>query len=429
MEQKEIIPHLFKTEYRKIIAVLCKSFGINHLEIAEDIVNDTFLLATETWGQKGVPEHPKAWLYAVAKNKTKDHLKRHQLFAEKISIEVNHFSQKFHEIELDLSDQNIKDSQLLMIFAICDPIIPSESQVGLALRILCGFGIEEIAEAFVSNKETINKRLFRAKEKLRKANTKFDMIDSVELTKRIEPVLTTIYLLFNEGYYSSTQNVPLRKDLCFEAMRLTYLLLENKKTNLPKVNALMALMCFHASRFEARMDHNGNLILYDNQNKMAWDSELIAKGEFYLNHSAKGNVLTKYHLESAIAFWHSRKDETTEKWEKILQLYNQILQIDYSAIAALNRTYALSKANGKQAAIKEALKINLKENHLYHILLARLYKDLNPDKRIYHLQTALSLAKTKNDKEFILKNPRSFIILTTVYQVVMFLILKKNQFP
>ena len=143
-------------------------------------------------------------------------------------------------------------------------------------------------------------------------------------------------------------------------MRLLYLLIQNKKTNLPRSNALLSLMCFHSSRFDSRLNDNGEYLLYFDQNKHNWNKGLIAKGEFYLDQSAKGNEISKYHLEARIAFWHSRENDTMKKWENILQLYNQLLQIQYSPIIALNRTYALSKTDGKEIAIKEALKIDLK---------------------------------------------------------------------
>ena len=176
MNEAVLIPQLFKTEYRKIISVLCKFFGpaLSGIEIAEDITNDTFLLASETWGLRGIPENPTAWLYTVAKNKTKDYLKRHKTFSEKIAPDFTLNQNQSEEFEIDLSPKNITDSQLQMIFAICNPIIPVEAQIGLALRILCSFGIDEIAQAFLTNKETINKRLFRAKEKLRTENVKIE---------------------------------------------------------------------------------------------------------------------------------------------------------------------------------------------------------------------------------------------------------------
>ncbi len=402
--QKELIPHLFKTEYRKIISVLCKLFGIVHIEIAEDITNDTFLLATETWGLKGVPQNPTAWLYTVAKNKTKDYFKRNKIFIDKIAVEIKNSQSNSDELEIDLSNKNINDSQLQMMFAICNPLISKETQIGLALRILCGFGIDEIAGAFLTNKEVINKRLYRGKEKLRLANIKIELPNEKEIEKRLASVLSTIYLLFNEGYYVSYQNLIIKKELCLEAMRLNYLLLKNIKTNTPKVNALMSLMCFHSSRFNARTDEKGGLILYNNQNKDNWDKELIDKGKYYLNLSSKGNEISKYHLEAAIAFWHSQNIDATIKWENILQLYNQLLQIEYSPIAALNRTYALSIVYNKTLAIKEALKIELKNNHLYHCLLAELYNDIDSKKVIYHLEKALKIAKNKNEKKMISNN-------------------------
>jgi RNA polymerase sigma factor (sigma-70 family) len=400
----ELIPHLFRTEYSKITAVLAKLFGFEHIEIAEDIASDTFLLAAETWGMKGLPENPVAWLYVVAKNKAKDHLKRNAIFSEKITAGLQQSSTEIHEIEIDLSAKNIVDSQLQMMFAICHPSISAEAQIGLSLRILCGFGIEEIADAFLTNKETINKRLFRAKEKLREEHVKIEFPRASEIAERLETVLTTLYLLFNEGYYSASQNDTLRKDLCLEAMRLNYLLIENPGTNIPTVNALLSLMCFHASRFEARVNQNNDLVLYEDQDSSLWNEELIARGKFFLNEAAKGNKLSKYHAEAAIAYWHTRKEDTQEKWESILQLYNKLLLIEYSPIAALNRTYALSKASGKEAAIIEAEKLKLTTSHLYYLLLGDLYTGIDNEQAIEHLKTALRLAKSKTDKAGISKS-------------------------
>ena len=209
-------------------AVLCRLFGIEHITIAEDIVSDTFLLAAETWGLKGIPENPAAWLYTVAKNKAKDFLRRNETYNEKVSPAILQAANVKNEFEIDLSNTNIVDSQLQMMFTICNPGIPPESQVGLALRILCGFSIDEIADAFLTKKETINKRLYRAKEKLKQLKVKIEMPNEQEIGSRIDNVLTTLYLLFNEGYFSAGRNSMIRKDLCLEAMRLAYMLIENK---------------------------------------------------------------------------------------------------------------------------------------------------------------------------------------------------------
>ena len=409
MKQEELIPHLFRTEYRKIVSVLCKRFGFGQIETAEDIAADTFLTAAQTWAYKGIPENPVAWLYFVAKNKAKNHLQRDLVFESKVADELKRSSPEIYETEIDLSPQNINDSQLQMMFTICHPSIPPEAQIGLSLRILCGFGIEEIADAFLSNKETINKRLFRAKEKLREGNVKIEFPDVSEIDERLAPVLTTIYLLFNEGYYSVSQNNIIRKDLCYEAMRLSTMLVENKLTGKPEVNALLALMCLQASRFDARIDKNGELVLYDDQDTSLWDPELISKGAYYLNCAASGNRISKYHIQATIAYWNTQKADTKEKWETILQLYNQLLQVEYSPVAALNQVYALSKTAGKEAAIVEAEKLNLVTNHFYYALLGELYTDIDNEMARKHFQAALSLARTQPNKQAIQKKIDSLV--------------------
>jgi RNA polymerase sigma factor (sigma-70 family) len=401
MEQQELIPHLFRTEFRKIVTVLCKFFGIEHMEVAEDIASETFLSALEIWTYKGIPENPTAWLYAVSKNKTRNYIRRNHVFTEKVAAEIKGSSAEFHETEIDLSEKNITDSQLQMLFAICHPAISTEAQIGLALRILCGFGIDEIASAFLTRKETIHKRLHRAKEKLRLEKVKIVFPGETEINERLETVLTTLYLVYNEGYYSESQDTVLRKDLCLEAMRLTYLLIENEQTNQPQVNALLSLMCFHSSRFEARKDEKGEIILYQDQDETCWDYELIAKGGYFLSKASRGDKISTYHLEASIAYWMTVKTDTKEKWENVLQLYNQLLQVAYSPVAALNRTFALSKANGKAEAIAEAEKLNMTDNHFYYTLLGELYKGLDDKKAKQFFQNALSLAKTHTDKQTI----------------------------
>ena len=398
MQPQELLPHLFRTEYRKIAAVLCRLFGIEHIEIAEDIVSDTFLSATENWSLKGLPDNPTAWLYTVAKNKTKNYLKRDTIFKQKLLPEIKYTTDSTGEIEIDLSAKNIVDSQLAMIFTVCNPVISAESQVALALNLLCGFGIQEITDAFLANKEVIYKRINRAKEKLKESEIRIQQPSLSEIGNRLETVLTTIYLLFSEGYYSTSQNVTLRRDLCTEAMRLNYLLIENPATNIPAVNALFALMCFHASRFEARANDHGEMILYEDQDELLWDRDLINKGIYYLNQASTGTSITKYHLEAGIAYWHTIKEDAAEKWENILQLYNSLLILEYSPIAALNRTFALAKANGKPAAIAEAEKLNLSNNHFYYSLLGNLYTGIDNQKALQHYETAMNLATSANDK-------------------------------
>lgn len=401
MQQQQLIPHLFRTEYSKICAVLSRLFGIAHLEVAEDIASETFVLALETWSYKGIPENPVAWLYVVAKNKARNYIQRNTLFATKIASTLQQATSGTAVI--DLSEEHIADSQLQMLFTLCHPSIPAEAQIGLSLRILCGFGIDEIATAFLTNKETINKRLFRAKEKLRTEHIPIQLPPPGEIDKRVDTVLTTLYLLFNEGYYSESNDSIIREELCTEAMHLVELLMHNKQTDLLKVNALYALMCFHASRFPARKNGNGEMVLYEQQDEALWDQALITKGAYYLNKASQGNALSKYHLEAGIAYWHTVKTDTPGKWEHILQLYNRLLQIEYSPIAALNRTYALAKANGKTVAIAEAEKLCLTDNHYYFTLLGELYRELDNNKAKQYFEKAIFLAKTQADKKVLAK--------------------------
>lgn len=384
-----------------MVAVISKLFGLQHIEMAEDIVSETFLQASETWGVKGIPANPTAWLYTVAKNKTLYHFRRNKIFDKKVAPEWVAQEKDQEYVEPDFSKENIKDSQLQMLFAVCNPAIVSEAQIGLALRILCGFGIDEIADAFLSNKETINKRLFRAKEKLRTENVTMELPGVTEIASRLDNVLHIIYLLFAEGYYSKTQDQILRKDLCVEAMRLGLMLTEYAPTNQPHTNALMALMCFHASRFTARQTGEASYVLYEQQDEQLWDQDLIRQGSYFLGLSAQGNEVTSYHLEARIAYWHCVKEDTPEKWEEILALYDHLLQVNYSPSVALNRAFALFKVKGPQAALAEAETLKLEDNHFYFVLLGELYKNIDSQKAKTHLQKAYALAKTQTEKQVI----------------------------
>lgn len=402
----EELKTLFQQEFSKMVAVISKLFGLQYLGTAEDIVSETFLTAADNWGVNGIPENPNAWLYAVAKQKALYHFRRRKIYEQKVLPEL--VSRQNEMEELDFSQQNIKDSQLQMLFAVCNPAIASEAQIGLALRILCGFGIDEIAEAFFASKDTINKRLFRAKEKLRSEKVKMELSPEPEISNRLDNVLRIIYLLFSEGYYSKTQNQILRKEFCFEALRLALTLTEYEKTNTPKTNALIALMCFHASRFDARQSFEDSMVLYEQQDEQLWDQELIIRGKHFLYISAEGNELTSYHLEARIAYWHCIKEDSKEKWEEILDLYDQLLLIYPSPSVALNRIFALYKVKGPQPALIEAEKLNLDNNHFYFLLLGELYKSIDAQKAKLNFQKAYSLAKTETEKQCILEKIDSF---------------------
>ncbi len=393
----ELLPHLFRQEYAKMTAVLCRHFGLKHIEIAEDIASDTFLKASENWAINGVPENPTAWLYTVAKNKTKDYFKHISVFETKIKETI-----KLNNTEVDedfkFDDQNIADSQLAMVFAVCNPTNCTENQIALALQILCGFSIEEIANAFLSKTETIKKRLQRARNNLRKDNFQIKSLNKSEIHFRLDTVLKTLYLLFNEGYFSKTNNQLIRKELCSEAVRLALVLTENPITNTSQANALLALMCFQSSRLRARTNNKGEAILFDEQDRSLWDKSLIDKGNYYFVNSCNGNEISKYHLEAGISYWHTIPPNK-KKWQHILQLYNQLIQVEYSPITALNRTFAFAKVYGHKRAIGEAEKLNLTDSNYYHELVGYLYADMDIDKTIYHYKQAIKLTKSNTEKQ------------------------------
>lgn len=401
MQRDKLIPHLFRTEYSKIVAVLCNSFDLTHLEIAEDIAADTFLKATEVWGLKGLPENPTAWLYTVAKNKVKDYFKRNAIFEKRVKDAIKP-DVAAAEKQFEFSHQNITDSQLAMIFAVCNPCNPAEAQICLALQILCGFSVEEIANAFLSKTETIKKRLHRGRTKLRTGNFKIKTLSEKEIKLRQDSVLKTLYLLFNEGYFSKTNNQVIRKDLCSEALRLAFILTQNTLTNTAETNALLSLMCFQSSRLDARIDHNGQAILFDQQDKNLWNTELIEKGNYYLAMACNGSILSKYHLEAAIAYWHATPS-TSNKWQHILKLYDELILIECSHIIVLNRAFALAKVFGYAMAIKEVEKQALHHINYYHSMLGFLYADTAIDVAIGHYNQAVTLTKSTTEKQTLKK--------------------------
>lgn len=395
-----LIPHLFRQEYSKMTAVLCRHFGLEHIELAEDIASETFLKASEHWPVHGIPENPSGWLYTVAKNKAKDHLRRNQIFETRIKNELKD-AETVAEEEFNFSKEIIADSQLSMMFVVCNPANSPSAQICLALQILCGFSVEEIARAFLSNTETIKKRLQRARTSLRNKEFQITKPGENEINTRLDTVLKTLYLLFNEGYFSQNEDQFIRKDLCSEAMRLTLLLVENKLTNRPKVNALLALMCFQSSRLDARTNDTGEAVLYEDQDRSRWNGFLIEQGNCYLFNAFAQRKGSKYHLEAGIAYWHTTTGE--EKWQHILLLYNQLIVLEYSPATAINRVFAFAKVYGNEKAIMEAKKLTLTGNSYYHGLMGFLYSTVHTASALAHYRKALGFTKSLIGKKVLVK--------------------------
>lgn len=399
MDHKQLT-EIFKTTYSNLVAVLCHYYGLTDIQFAQDIVSETFYKAMKTWSHNGIPQSPKAWLRKVALNQLKDHYRKTKTFEEKVAPQIG---SKTGVSQLpEITNEIIEDSQLRMMFVVCNPDLSKAAQICLALRILCGFNIEEIAKALLSNKENINKKLYRAKKSIKEKLHLENQLTEEDYKERLENVLRVIYLLFNEGYYSSVKEENIREDICWEAMRLNIFLTKYDYFEKQKIYALLALMCFHASRLEARRSGESSDLLYHDQDRSKWNKDLIKKGEKYLKLSAKGSSISKYHIEASIAYWHTIESE--HKWQNILPLYNRLLTIEYSPIIAMNRTYALAMAESVPKAITEALKFDVKKNHHYYCLLAELYRmEGDSEREISNLSQALQLAKKKNEQALILK--------------------------
>jgi RNA polymerase sigma-70 factor (ECF subfamily) len=391
----QLLPNLFRSEYRRLVSLLTNRYGYDQIPLVEDAVGETFMLAAETWGKQGLPENPQAWLFTAAKNRVLDQLRRKNTIDKKVVRAIQPLSVA-EEIK-PFDHQRDMDSQIQMMFAIANPILSFDEQIGLGLRILCGFGNEEIASALLVNKEAINKRLYRAREKLRTLQ-RDEIIKANENESRLETVLTLLYLLFNKGYYDRVAHKTLHRDICFEAIHLCWLLRTSYQKPRSEIPALLALMCFHASRFEARNSESGEEILYEDQNRDLWDDGLAQQGFQFLNEASTGEHLTRFHLEAAIAALHCEKEERENKWRKILDYYNLLLQIHYSPVAALNRTFAYSKVFGKEQAYVLAKEIELKEYLPYPLLLAYLIEDTDPISALGHLEEARILAVSTDQK-------------------------------
>ena len=408
----KISDHLFRREAGKMVSVLTKIFGTENLETAEDVVQDTLLLALQIWKIKGIPENPSAWLYRVAKNKAIDIIRRNK---HSVQYDFSDSERILLTSEYTLStvmdnlwtDELVKDDLLRMMFACCHPEISVENQITLILKTLSGFSTAEIAKAFLTSEDTVSKRLYRTKEFFRKKKIKLEIPSVDELKCRTEGVLNSIYLLFNEGYNSTHAEDLIRKDLVNEALLLCRLLTENTNTQQPETFALMALMCFHASRIESRLSSTGEIILLAYQDRSKWDYELIDLGNEYMNKAAFGDAISTYHLEAAIAFEHCiAKSFEETNWQRILKLYEWLCQIAPSPITELNKAIVIMQVHGEIEALKAIENISdqkkLQSFYLYHSLLGEIYSKLGqPTKAKQFFETAIQLTQSSIEKKLL----------------------------
>lgn len=352
----QLVDHLFRHEAGRMVAILTRLFGIHNLELAEDVVQDTLHQALKDWPYGAIPDNPAAWLMTVAKRKAINIVRReksHRNFAGDLDTLLKSEWTASHTMDQVFLESEIADSQLRMIFTSCHPGLPAEAQIALTLKTLCGFSIAEIAAALLTTEANINKRLYRAKEKIRNEAFDFSVPSGIHLSHRLDAVLLVIYLLFNEGYNSAGDNSAIRKDLCLEALRLAMLLTHHPPiSDYPPVYALLALLCFHSARLDARLDGNDGIIILEDQDRSRWNAGLIEQGMHFLSRSAVGSAATAYHLEAAIAAEHCMApDFASTNWQRIHGYYTALEQLKPSSVIRLNLAIVTGKKDGPQAAI------------------------------------------------------------------------------
>ena len=393
-----------------MVATLTKIFGLEHLTLAEDVVQEALARALQTWPFYGVPQNPAAWIMRASRNLALDVVRRQKVFRDKEPEIIRRMDRESPAPDAAVfTEQGITDDTLRMMFVCCHPQIPAEVQVALALKTLCGFGVAEIARAFLTTDAAIAKRLTRAKQKILEARIPFEIPVGEELTRRLDGVLQSLYLLFNEGYKASSGEKLVREEICSEAIRLAGLLVEHPSGHHPKTHALLALMLLTAARLPTRVDDEGNLLRLQEQDRTRWSQPMIARGMFHLARSAMGDELSEYHLQAGIAACHcAAKDYASTDWLHILSLYDRLVEFDDSPVVALNRAVALAEVRGPQAGIESVGAIHnlhsLESYYLLHAVLGEFESRLNHAQAAAgHFRKSLQLAEIKSEQAFLTK--------------------------
>jgi RNA polymerase sigma-70 factor (ECF subfamily) len=399
-----LVDHLFRREAGKMVATLVRVLGMRRVELAEDAVQDALCRALEIWKYRGVPDNPSAWLFQAARNRAIDLLRRGAL--------VDRAARRLSErLPSAVGDVEIRDDQLRMMFACAPPSVPREAQVAVILKYLCGFGVGEIAQAFLTSPAAVEKRLARAKRTL-KRETLVDLPDAKSAARRLDSVQQALYLLFSEGYHGSHPERTVREELCSEALRLASLLSDHRATAAPSTFALLALFCLHAARLPSRIDDAGSLVLLEAQDRSRWSRPLIEEGIRCLGRSAEGPEITPFHLEAAIAAHHARAASFAETdWPAIADLYSKLLDLRPSPVVALNRAIAIGRVAGPDEGLRELDRIRSGRRLKNYPFLEAAAGDLQQRAgRIReakaHFERAVALARNESERK-VLEGRRS----------------------
>jgi RNA polymerase sigma factor (sigma-70 family) len=414
----QLADHLFRHEAAKMVAVLARLFGVQHIEMAEDVVQEAFARALKEWTYK-IPDKPASWLMQTAKNAAIDIIRKER-YKKEFSKEAAALLKSEYTTESTVNrfflEHEVADSQLRMIFACCHPSLSNEDQIALTLSACSSFDVSEVAASLLLGYDTAKKRLQRAKQQIKDEGIELEIPSGKELKPRMENVLKVIYLLFNEGYKSSSREEIIRKDLCAEAIRLCHLLSGNPLTAVPKVHALLALMHLQVSRFGARLDDVGDIILLEDQDRSKWDYDEISKGLEYLGMSAAGEELSEYHLQAAIAAEHAMAQNfESTNWKNIYSLYQTLSLLYSSPLVSLNKALVQARVSSAHTAIKSVLQIpelerHLASSYLFHAVLAQLYsEDGDLNSAIEHYQKAIDLVTSERERRLLRRKMEKLI--------------------
>ncbi len=402
-----LVEHFFRHEYGRLVAMLSRRVGVRHIEAVEDAVQSALMRALQHWTRSEVPDNPSAWLFRVAHNELLGEL-RTGARRDRILLQDAQSGIDAPECDSDVFlAGDVQDDLLRMLFACCDDAIPVESQLVLALKTLCGFGVREIALRLFTSEANVYKRLARARARLRQLSPRLDDLDSEQFASRLPAVHKILYILFTEGYLSAHAEKAIRQELCDEALRLVTILVEHPVGQVPETFALLALIHLHTARMSARQNKSGGLILLEEQNRELWDQQRIAVGLSWLAQSAHGESFSRYHAEAGIAAEHCLApsfDET--RWDKVVECYSLLERVAPSAIHRLNRAVAVAQWRGPTAglAVLEGFEPPtwLAGSYLWSAVLADLHRRCgNVDIANGHRDVALKLAPTTAVKELL----------------------------
>jgi RNA polymerase sigma factor (sigma-70 family) len=399
--------HFFRREYGRLVAMLSRRVGVRHLEAIEDAAQSALLAAVESWALGGPPGNPSAWLYRVAHNALVEDLRRSARRDHLLEQHQRETPDAVANEPIAFLPGDVQDDLLRMLFVCCDDAIPLESQLTLALKVLCGFSVRETAERLFIGEANAYKRLARGRTRLRRAPATDDELSTAQLSARLPAVHTVLYLLFTEGYLSCRADAVIRQELCDEAIRLAHLLGEHPAGETPETFALLALMHLHQARMASRLDASGGLLLLEEQDRALWDQREIQAGLSWLARSAQGEVFSRYHAEAGIAAEHclAASFEAT-RWDRVVACYELLERLAPSAVHTLNRAVAVAEWRGPAEGLAVLDRLAppswLSGSYLWAAVLADLHRRCgNEGVARRHRSIALATAPTSPVRELL----------------------------